>query len=122
MLQILIIDDEKNILRTVTMYLEGHGYSVITAVNGLSGIQKAEEIIPDLIILDLVLPDIDGYIVCKTLKEHPRTCSLPVLIMSAKSQAEDIEKAFEVGANDYIVKPFEANDFLRSVKKLLESF
>lgn len=118
MLQVLIIDDEKNILRAVTMYLEGHGYDVITAVNGLSGIQKAEEIIPDLIILDLVLPDIDGYIVCKTLKEHPRTCSIPVLIMSAKSQAEDLEKAFEVGANDYIVKPFEANDLLNRVKEL----
>jgi DNA-binding response OmpR family regulator len=119
-MRILVIDDEKNILRTITMYLEGHGFDVITAGNGLSGIQKAEETLPDLIILDLVLPDIDGYMVCKTLKSHPKTCDIPILIMSAKSQTEDLEKAFEVGANEYIVKPFETFDFLKVVKQLLK--
>jgi Response regulators consisting of a CheY-like receiver domain and a winged-helix DNA-binding domain len=117
---ILVIDDEKNILKTITMYLEGHGFDVITAENGLLGIQKSEEAIPDLIILDLVLPDIDGYMVCKTLKRIPKTCNIPILIMSAKSQPEDLKKAFEVGANEYIVKPFETFKFLKVVKQLLK--
>lgn len=117
---VLVIDDEINILKSIEMYLDGHGIDVIAVENGLTGIQQAEKRIPNLIILDLVLPDIDGYLVCKTLREHPKTSSVPILIMSAKSQDDDIKKALEAGANEYIMKPFEPKEFLTVIKRLLK--
>lgn len=120
MSKILVIDDEKNILKSVAMYLEGHDYTVILAGCGLNGIKEAAQNIPDLIILDLVLPDIDGYTVCKALREHPKTSEIPILIMSAKSQKNDIEKAFENGANEYIIKPFEPQVLIETIKQVLK--
>lgn len=120
MSKILMIEDEKNILKSVAMYLEGHGYTVLVADCGLTGIKEAEQNIPDLIILDLVLPDIDGYTVCKTLREHPKTSEIPILIMSAKSQQNDIDKAFKSGANDYITKPFEPQVLIETINKVMK--
>jgi len=120
MSKILVIEDEKNILKSVAMYLEGHNYTVILADCGLNGIKEAEQNIPELIILDLILPDIDGYMVCKTLREHPKTSEIPILIMSAKSQKSDIDKAFKNGANEYIIKPFEPHVLIETVKQVMK--
>lgn len=120
MKKILVIDDEKNILKSIVMYLEGHKYSVQAISNGLDGIKFAKEYMPDLILLDLVLPDIDGYMVCKTIKESLETENIPIVIMSAKSQQVDIDKAFDVGALDYIMKPFEPQKLLEKIQKYLK--
>jgi DNA-binding response OmpR family regulator len=120
MQKILVIDDEKNILKSIVMYLEGHEYSVQAISNGLDGIKSAKEYLPDLILLDLVLPDIDGYMVCKTIKESLETEKIPIVIMSAKSQQVDIDKAFDVGALDYIMKPFEPQKLLEKIQKYLK--
>lgn len=120
MSEILVIEDEKNISKTLAMYLEGHGYTVILADRGLDGIKEAEQNIPDLIILDIVLPDIDGYMVCKALRQHPKTSEIPILIMSAKSQKSDIDKAFEYGANEYIIKPFKPQVLMEIVKQVIK--
>lgn len=120
MSKILVIEDEKNILKSVAMYLEGHNYTVILADCGLNGIKEAEQNIPELIILDLILPDIDGYMVCKTLREHLKTSEIPILIMSAKSQKNDIDKAFKNGANEYIIKPFEPHVLIETVKQVMK--
>lgn len=120
MSEILVIEDEKNILKSVAMYLEGHDYTVIIADCGLNGIKEAEQNMPDLIILDLVLPDIDGYTVCKTLREHPKTSEIPILIMSAKSQKNDIDKAYKNGANEYIIKPFEPQVLIETVRQVMK--
>lgn len=117
MIKVLVIDDEKNILNSVSMYLEGHGYSVETSDNGLDGIKMAKDNQPSIILLDLVLPDIDGYMVCKTLNEAINIKKIPIIIMSAKCQKEDIEKATDMGASDYIIKPFEPLKLLDIIKK-----
>ncbi|MDF1615936.1 response regulator transcription factor [Petrocella sp. FN5] len=120
MQKILVIDDEKNILNTIVMYLEGHDYNVQAISNGLDGIKAAKDYLPDLILLDLVLPDIDGYLVCKTIKEFSVTEKIPVIIMSAKCQQIDIDKAFDVGALDYIMKPFEPQKLLEKIHHYLK--
>ncbi|MCF8019558.1 MAG: response regulator [Vallitaleaceae bacterium] len=120
MQKILVIDDEKNILNSMVMYLEGHDYNVLAISNGLDAIKAAKEYLPDLILLDLVLPDIDGYLVCKTIKESLITENIPIIIMSAKSQQVDIDKAFDVGALDYIMKPFEPQKLLEKIHKSLK--
>ena len=119
-MKILVIDDEKNILHSVVMYLEGYGYEVFSSDNGIKGIESAEIHRPDLILLDLVLPDVDGYTVCKTLKKHSEMNKIPIIIMSAKNQKEDLSKAFENGADDYIIKPFQPNQLIEIIKKVLK--
>jgi DNA-binding response OmpR family regulator len=120
MKKILIIDDEKNILKTVSTYLEGHSYTVLSASEGLAGIKIAEEQKPDLILLDLILPDINGYLVCEALKENALTWMIPIVAMSAKSNQSDIDLVIKNGAVDYILKPFEPKVLIEVVKRVLK--
>ncbi|MBN2557637.1 MAG: response regulator [Clostridia bacterium] len=120
MKKILIIDDEKNILNSVAMYLGGHNFEVIKSMEGLQGINIAKEQKPDLILLDLVLPDMDGYLVCRALKESSGISDIPVIVFSAKCQKEDIKRASDCGASDFITKPFEPKNLLDVVNKYLE--
>ncbi|MBN1624547.1 MAG: response regulator [Clostridia bacterium] len=116
---ILVIDDEKNIRRSVSMYLSGHEYIVIESDEGLKGISMAKDRKPDLILLDLILPDMDGYLVCRALRENPETEEIPIVVFSARCRKEDIEKARECGALDYITKPFEPSALLGTIKKYI---
>lgn len=106
MKKILIIDDEKNILLTLEIFLKKEKFKILKAIDGIGGLKTAREEIPDLILLDTVLPGMNGYLVCEALKENVKTKNIPVIFISAKSQDRDIKKAFEVGGEDYIVKPF----------------
>ena len=117
---VLVVDDENNICKSIEFCLEQAGYSVITAQDGLSGIQIALEIKPDLILLDLVLPKMNGYLVCEALKSEESTRSIPIVIMSAKAEEEDIEKARRNGADDYMVKPFTPDELRKKVKEKLK--
>jgi DNA-binding response OmpR family regulator len=119
MKKILIIEDEKNIVTSLKMYLEHSGYEVEVADNGLDGIKKGQEISPDLILLDLVLPRVNGYTVCKSLKETSGTKNIPIIIMSARTSKEDVEKVFASGADNYLAKPFSVKQISDIIKKYL---
>ena len=106
MKKILIIDDEKNILLALEMFLKKEKFRVLKATDGIEGLKIAEEEIPDLILLDIILPKMDGFLVCEVLKQNIKTRDIPVIFISAKSQDKDIKKAIEAGGIDYIIKPF----------------
>jgi len=117
MKKILIVEDEKNIILPLKMYLIKQGYEVKVAIDGIQGINLAQENMPDIIFLDILLPKMNGYLVCEALKEETETRSIPVIFMSAKTQEKDIKRAFEVGGEDYIVKPFIHEDIKNILNK-----
>jgi len=103
--KILIIDDDLDTLRLVGLMLQRQGYSITAATNGEQGLTKALEEKPDLILLDVMMPDMDGYEVTRRLRKNPITVSTPILLFTAKSQLDDKVIGFEVGADDYLTKP-----------------
>ena len=115
---ILCVDDEQNILDLLAFNLEEAGYAVITALNGNDGLQVAEHI-PSLILLDLMLPDIGGIEVCRRLKSSPTTASIPIIMLTAKGDEVDKILGLEMGADDYITKPFSVRELIARVKALL---
>jgi len=117
--KILVIDDEPDTLRLVALVLKRQGYDVVTATEGKEGIKKAVAERPDLIILDVMMPGMDGFEIAKVLRSAPRTSKVPILMFTAKGQLEDKLKGFEVGADDYITKPAHPAELLMRVKKLL---
>ena len=118
--RVLIVDDEQGIIKIVKMYLEHHHYEIITAGDGQEGLEKAKTEKPDLIILDLMLPKIDGYKVCGLLKKDTRYAKIPVILFTAKAQEKDVKLGEEVGADAYITKPFEPEILLSKIKELLK--
>ncbi len=118
--RILIVDDEESIVKLVKMYLEHHDYEVITANDGQVGLEKAKTEKPDLIVLDLMLPKIDGYKVCGLLKRDARYAKTPVIMFTAKAQEKDVKLGEEVGADAYITKPFEPEILLAKINELLK--
>jgi DNA-binding response OmpR family regulator len=117
--KILIIEDDPAISRLVDYTLRHEGYEIITASNGLEGINKAHKEAPDLVILDVMLPGMDGYEVCHRLKTEPDTASLLILMFSAKAQEIDKNTGLKVGADDYLPKPAAPAEIVNRVAKLL---
>ncbi len=118
--RILIVDDVESIVMSVKMFLERHRYEVITANDGREGFEKAKTEKPDLIILDLMLPRMHGYMVCGLLKKDTRYAKTPIILFTAKAQEKDIKLGQEVGADAYITKPFEPEILLAKIKELLK--
>jgi len=116
---ILVIDDEKELARLVVRALEQEGFNVIYAENGKTGLNIAREHHPDLVVLDLTMPDIDGLEVCKALRGEPRSARLPILVLSARASAADRVVGLEVGADDYLIKPFVSPELVARVKAIL---
>ncbi|HMB25496.1 MAG: response regulator [Chloroflexota bacterium] len=117
--KILIIDDDLDTLRLVGLMLQRQGYQISAATNGQQGLDKAFEEDPDLILLDVMMPDMDGYEVTRRLRQNPSTKETPILIFTAKSQLDDKVIGFEVGANDYLTKPTHPSELQARVKTLL---
>ncbi|HOK03959.1 MAG TPA: response regulator transcription factor [Victivallales bacterium] len=117
--KILVIEDEKDILDIIEFNLEKEGYKVKCVDSGEEGLKQAREKIPDIIILDLMLPGIDGLDVCKILKNDSKTRHIPVIILTAKSEEADIVTGLEIGADDYITKPFNPRVLLARVKAVI---
>ena len=117
---ILVIDDESDLVELLKYNLAKEGYNVEFAFNGFDGIKIAEVVKPDIIILDLMLPDINGYEVCKRMKQNSRLSSVPVIFLSAKQEEVDKILGFEAGAEDYIIKPFSVNELLARVRAILK--
>ncbi|MBN1805992.1 MAG: response regulator [Sedimentisphaerales bacterium] len=118
--RILVVDDEDGIVKLVRMYLEHNHYEVITASDGQEGLDKAKADKPDLIILDLMLPKMNGYKVCGLLKKDTRYAKIPIILFSAKTQEKDIKLGQEVGADAYLIKPFDPEVLLAKIKELIK--
>ncbi len=116
---LLLVDDEPDLLESLSIRLKASGYKVVTAADGLEALKKARSLEPDLILLDLMLPKMDGYKVSRLLKFDGRYSRIPILILSARGQDLDKELASSAGADDYLVKPFSSEELLTRIKKLL---
>lgn len=117
--RILVIDDDVDTLRLVGLMLQRQGYQVSAAPNGSQGLEKAFEERPDLILLDVMMPDMDGFEVTRRLRKNPATASIPILMFTAKNQLDDKVTGFEVGADDYLTKPTHPTELQSHVKALL---
>jgi two-component system alkaline phosphatase synthesis response regulator PhoP len=119
--RILIVEDDPSVLRATSYILEKEGYEVISAQNGLEGLKKARESSPDLLILDVMLPGIDGFEICHSLRGEPPTAELPIIMFSAKGQESDKATGLKVGADEYITKPVDREVLLSKVAAWLSA-
>jgi len=118
---ILVVEDDKFLRELIIRKLSEEGYNTIEAVDGEEGAKKTKEEKPDLVLLDLILPGIDGFEVLASIKQNPQTASVPVIILSNLGQTEDVEKGLKLGAIDYMVKAhFTPGEIVEKVKKVLE--
>ena len=120
--KILVVDDEIYIVHILDFSLGMEGYEVLTALDGEQALEKARAEHPDLIVLDIMMPKLDGYETCKMLKAEPATKDIPVILLSAKGRNVDQKVGFEVGANDYITKPFSPRKLVERINALLGQF
>jgi len=114
--RILVVDDEERMVRFIRMNLEHDGFQVVEAFNGKQAIDKLRESTPDLILLDVMMPDLDGFEVLETVREHS---NVPVIMLTAKGEEDDRVKGLELGADDYVTKPFSPRELVSRVKAVL---
>jgi two-component system alkaline phosphatase synthesis response regulator PhoP len=117
--KILLVDDEPNIVMTLDFLLRKNKFEVLLATNGEEALQIAHDNIPDLIILDIMMPKVDGYQVCTAIRKSPAHLNTKIMFLSAKGKNEDIEKGLAIGANAYFQKPFSTRDLLKKIQELL---
>ncbi len=114
--KVLIVEDDRNIADLLRLYLEKEGYEVSIAYDGLKGLEKFNEVKPDLVLLDVMLPGMDGWGVCRTIRQDSKT---PIIMLTAKSETEDKVSGLKQGADDYITKPFEMREVLARIEAVL---
>jgi len=117
--KILVVDDEEDILQLVEYNLAKNGYNVTSVTTGEEALKQAKELKPDVIVLDLMLPGVDGLEVCKILKNDSNTADIPILMLTAKGEETDVVAGLEIGADDYITKPFSPRILIARVKAVL---
>ncbi|MDD5609518.1 MAG: response regulator, partial [Ignavibacterium sp.] len=120
MKKILVVDDQPDNVFILQDRLENVGFEIHTAYDGKSGIKKALEVLPDLVLLDIMMPGMSGFEVCKFLSEEESTKDIPVILLTALTSTEDISEGFEVGAFDYIKKPFNKNELIARINSALK--
>ncbi|WP_343630907.1 response regulator [Fluviicola sp.] len=118
--KILIVDDEPNIVLSLDYLVRRKGFVPLIARNGTEALSAVNEHVPDLIILDIMMPDIDGYDVCQTIKSNPAFNHTKIIFLSAKSRPEDISKGLSMGADKYVTKPFSTKQLLVEIIDLLK--
>lgn len=116
---ILIVEDELTTAQLVKMVLKRQGYRVVTATTGPEALRIADDIIPDLILLDIVLPGMDGFQVCQYIRKNPRTASIPVIMFSGLDRPADQRNAFNAGGDDYLTKPVKMADLVEKIRAIL---
>ena len=119
MTKILVVDDEPDIVELVTFNLQQEGFGVLTATNGWEAVEKARAALPDLILLDLMLPELDGFAVCEMLRRLPATASIPVIMLTAWTNEQSRILGLELGADDYVTKPFSPRELMLRVNRVL---
>lgn len=117
--KILIVDDNPQSVEMLQIILEDEGFAVITAYVGEIGLKKATEEKPDILILDIMLPGMDGYQVCEAVKNNPDTGNIPIIMLTGKDMGDDFEKAMEKRADWYVVKPYNIEHLLGVIRKLI---
>ena len=121
MAKIVIVEDDKFLRELITQKILKEGYQVVGAVNGEEGVAKTKEVKPDLVLLDLILPGIDGFEVLRQIKEDPETYKVPVIILSNLGQKDDVERGVQLGASDYMVKAhFTPGEIVAKIKAILK--
>ena len=120
MKKILIVDDEQDIVESLKFVLETEGYECYTAFNGDDGLKSAKEIVPDLILLDIMMPKMNGYQISRLLKFDNKYKDIPIIMLTARSQEEDKQIGEETGANEYITKPFDLDYVVSKVNQYLK--
>ncbi len=117
--KILVVDDEVYIVHILDFSLRMEGYEVVTALDGEQALEKVKSDRPDLVVLDIMMPKLDGYDTCKRLKANPETHDIPVILLSAKGRNVDQRMGFEAGADDYITKPFSPRKLVEKINSIL---
>ena len=117
--KILIVDDERNIVETIKYNLEKAGYRTLTAADGQRAIELAQREVPDLITLDVMLPERDGWEVCRTLRQDSRTRAIPIIMLTVRNDETDKIVGLELGADDYLTKPFSPKELVARIKAVL---
>lgn len=117
--KILIIEDERSLIDIMSYNLTNEGFDVLTASDGHEGLRRAQSAVPDLIVLDLMLPGIDGLQICRQLRSDPKTQNIRILMLTAKSEEVDEIVGFNMGADDYVTKPFKLKPLIHRIKALL---
>jgi DNA-binding response OmpR family regulator len=118
--KILVVDDEPDALELIEVNLKGAGFDVLSAANGRQALEKARATLPALVLLDVMLPEVDGLEVCKSLRRDPKTASIPIIMLTARAAEIDRVVGLELGADDYITKPFSPRELILRVKNLLK--
>ena len=119
MIKVLVIEDEEPVRKTISDLLEIKGYNVFSASGGKEGVKRAKELIPDLILCDIMMPDYDGYKVLKKLLAESKTALIPFIFLTAKAEMSDLRLGMELGADDYVVKPFKAKELYKAIETRL---
>jgi two-component system alkaline phosphatase synthesis response regulator PhoP len=119
--KILAVDDEKHIVRLVQVNLERAGYQVVTANDGKEALEKVAQENPDLVVLDVMMPYMDGFEVLQNLRRNPSTRDIPVIMLTAKAQDADVFKGWQSGVDCYLTKPFNPMELLSFVKRIFDS-
>lgn len=118
--KILIADDNENIREALTYLLEDEGYSLSVAKDGGEALRKVREVTPDILFLDIMMPEINGYDVCRTIKNDPDLKKTYVIMLTAKGQGDEQERCKEIGADEYVVKPFSPMEILAKINDILD--
>jgi twitching motility two-component system response regulator PilG len=118
--KVLIVEDEESLLKLESILLTSKGYEVKGVSNGQAALDAFAEERPDLVLLDIMLPEIDGFEVCRRIKENPETKDIPVVMLTAKKSREDIARGDKVGADWYITKPFKSAMVIKTIQRFLE--
>ncbi|MFA0732276.1 MAG: hypothetical protein LKKZDAJK_000929 [Candidatus Fervidibacter sp.] len=119
--RVLVVDDERHIVRLVQVNLERQGYEVLTAYDGVECLEKAKAEKPDLIVLDVMMPRMDGFEALQRLKSDPETSQIPVIMLTARAQDRDVLQGYQYGADLYLTKPFSPLELISLVKRVFES-
>src|SRR5512141_2052143 len=119
--RILVVDDEKHIVRLVQVNLERQGYEVVTANDGKEALEKVESERPDLVVLDVMMPYMDGFEVLQNLRRNPSTRDIPVIMLTAKAQDQDVFRGWQSGVDCYLTKPFNPMELISFVKRIFKS-
>jgi len=117
--RILIVEDEESLLKLESILLSSKGYSVTGVMDGRSALDEINARKPDLVVLDIMLPELDGFEVCKRIKENPETAGIPVVMLTAKKNSQDYARGMQVGADAYVTKPFKSAQVIELIEGLL---
>ncbi len=117
--KVLVVDDEPNVLRSLAQYLTIEDFTVETASNGMEALEKVESFHPELILLDVMMPGMDGFEVLDKVKANPAHAQTPIIMLTAKDQSADVLKGYQSGATSYLVKPFNLDELVETINQVL---